>query len=77
MACLEEPVHARVASTVPTLLTKPTIACPRCDGPRVIALAVSAENAFAWHECEDCRYLWALPNGWTVRREAYRTRLDD
>ena len=51
---------------VPTLLTRPTRACPRCDRPRLRPLAVNRFGSFAWHECEDCLYLWAVPHGWAV-----------
>ena len=39
--------------------------CPRCDSVRTRALAVDAESAFTWRECEDCAHLWAVPQGWT------------
>lgn len=48
-------------TTVPTLLTRPATACPRCDDSRVVPLAVDSESSFAWYECEACKYLWALP----------------
>jgi hypothetical protein len=56
------------ATILPTLLNHPTRACPRCDRRRLRALAVNAFGAFAWHECEDCSYLWAVPQGWTPER---------
>jgi hypothetical protein len=59
------------ASTVPTLLARPTRACPRCDRRRLRALAVNAFGDFAWHECEDCFYLWAVPHGWTPARSSH------
>jgi hypothetical protein len=54
--------------TTPTLLVHPTTACPRCDGGRIVALAV-AETSFAWYECAECRHLWAIPHGWTPHAE--------
>jgi hypothetical protein len=56
------------AVILPTLLNHPTRACPRCDRRRLRALAVNAFGAFAWHECEDCSYLWAVPQGWIPER---------
>ena len=53
---------------VPTLLNHPTRACPRCDRRRLRALPINAFGSFAWHECEDCSYLWAVPQGWTPER---------
>ncbi len=60
---------------VPTLLNHPTRACPRCDRRRLRALPVNAFGDFAWHECEDCTYLWAVPHGWTPERNAYLPRV--
>jgi hypothetical protein len=51
---------------VPTSV--PMRACPRCDQPHLRALAVNTSEVFAWHECEDCSYLWAVPQGWTPER---------
>ncbi len=51
-------------NTAPTLLTRPSIACPRCDGRR-IDLAVNTQSSFVWRECEDCHHLWAIPAEWT------------
>jgi Zn ribbon nucleic-acid-binding protein len=56
--------------TVPTLLLHPTTACPRCDGRRILALATNTENRFAWHECHECGYLWAVPHGWMTDADA-------
>jgi len=58
----EEPMTVR--RTVPTLLLHPTTSCPRCDGRRILALAVNTGSQFAWHECHQCGYLWAIPYGW-------------
>ena len=55
--------------TAPTLLVHPTTACPRCDGGRILALAVTADSSFAWRECEECRHLWALPRAWTAQAD--------
>lgn len=55
----------RPMATTPTLLIRPTTACPRCDDTRVVKLAHDIDGAFAWHECADCSYLWATPFGWT------------
>lgn len=53
----------------PTLMTRPRSHCPRCDGPRVMALmAANVDDHFAWRECEDCGYLWALPRGLSPER---------
>lgn len=60
---------------VPTLLNHPTRACPRCDRRRLRALPVNAFGAFAWHECEDCSYLWAVPHGWTPERDVHLPRV--
>ena len=60
-----------IPTIVPTLLNHPTRRCPRCDRPRLRALAVNAFGAFAWHECEDCSYLWAVPHGWTPARSGH------
>jgi hypothetical protein len=49
----------------PSLFETSSGACPRCDGAHVIALAVDLGSAFAWHECQVCQHLWALPQGWT------------
>ena len=49
----------------PTLLASARSACPRCVGRHVVALTVQTDSIFKWHECSDCGYLWALPNGWT------------
>jgi hypothetical protein len=54
-----------VRRTVPTLLLHPTTSCPRCDRRRILALPVNTDSQFAWHECHDCGYLWAIPHGWT------------
>ena len=35
--------------------------CPRCGAPRVLALAIDRQSTVEWHECDDCRYLWAVP----------------
>jgi transcription elongation factor Elf1 len=45
---------------VPTLLTCPATACPRCDDHRIVLFAVDAERSFVWYECEGCEYLWEL-----------------
>ena len=58
------------ATIVPTLMNHPLHACPRCDRRRLRALAVNEFGAFAWHECEDCSYLWAVPQGWTPERSS-------
>ena len=51
-----------VNDTVPTLLLYSTTSCPRCEGRRILAHAVSTESQFAWHECHECGYLWAIPS---------------
>ena len=51
---------------VSTLLSQPAPTCPRCDRRRIRALALNAFAQFAWHECEECLYLWAVPQGWTL-----------
>ena len=36
--------------------------CPRCDGILVRDLPVVAVGStFDWHECQECGYLWAIP----------------
>ena len=57
---------------LPTLLTTPTRACPRCDSNRVLAIAAVVDNAFDWRECEECAYLWAIPRGWTAHEDFRR-----
>jgi hypothetical protein len=65
MALLEKPVSAiRSRFTAPTLYTRPKVACPRCDGRRLVVLDASRANPYLWHECSDCQHLWALPRGW-------------
>jgi transcription elongation factor Elf1 len=56
--------------TTPTLLVHPTTACPRCDGERIVALALDTERSFAWYECAECNHLWAIPRGWTPHAES-------
>ena len=56
------------SALVPTLLTHPTTACPRCDGPRIVLLGSADDREFDWRECEECGHLWALPPGWTPHR---------
>lgn len=58
----------KTRTTIPTLLIHPTRACPRCDQRRLRPLAVNSSAVFAWHECEDCAYLWAVPQGWSPER---------
>jgi hypothetical protein len=53
------------STTLPTLLTKPTPACPRCDGQGVHGVTVDTWSAFEWRECDGCSHLWAIPRGWT------------
>lgn len=53
-----------LSTTTPTLLTRPTQGRPRCDGRRIAGVAVDADTAYEWRECEDCSYLWATPRGW-------------
>ena len=55
--------------TTPTLLANSLSACPRCASAHVVALAIQIDSTFKWHECSDCDYLWALPNGWTPHPE--------
>ena len=57
-----------VNQTVSTLL-QPTTSCPRCDGEGIIPLPIAIESQFAWHECHECDYLWAIPHGWTPHAE--------
>jgi hypothetical protein len=61
-------------TTAPTLLTRASEACPRCDGRRILGVAVNADNSFAWHECEECQYLWAIPHGWLSHAEPQAPR---
>jgi hypothetical protein len=61
----------RASATAATLLINPTTACPRCNGRRVLGLAVNIDSSFAWHECEECRHLWAIPRGWTPHPEPH------
>jgi hypothetical protein len=56
-------------ATAPTLLNQPTAACPRCNGRRLLQLVAHPDSEFEWRECEDCRYLWAIPHGWTPHAE--------
>ena len=63
----EEPVHSAIRQ--PALLLHPRSACPRCDRPRVLALAPNIDSVFAWYECEDCGHLWSVPKGWTPHHE--------
>ena len=44
-------------------------ACPRCDSERVVSIGVERDSVFAWHECAECRHLWAVPSGWTPHGE--------
>jgi len=59
-----------IHSNSPTLLLDPVTACPRCNGPHVLALAERLDSSFAWRECEDCAHLWAIPRGWTPHAES-------
>jgi len=69
MALLEEPVPA-LPFPAPTLYIRPTVACPRCDGRQVLQLEGTHSNPYHWHECEDCKHLWALPRGWAANKWA-------
>ena len=69
MAVLEESVPA-LHFPVPTLFTRPTVACPRCDGLHVMHLEGTHSNPYLWHECDDCKHLWALPRGWAANESS-------
>jgi hypothetical protein len=56
-------------SLAPTLLIQPDRRCPRCDSARLTHLPIEAASVFSWHECGACRYLWALPLGWSPHPE--------
>ena len=58
-----------VNHTVSTLFLHPTTSCPRCDGPRILALSVNTDSQFAWHESHECGHLRAIPQGWTRHDE--------
>jgi hypothetical protein len=60
-------MHINASSPGPPVY--PLTSCPRCDGRRIVALAPHSDSSFAWHECEECRHLWALPSGWTLHPE--------
>ena len=59
----------------PTLLIQPERHCPRCDSARLDHLPVETASVFSWHECGECRHLWALPLGWPPRRPATHREL--
>ena len=60
-------MHSHTSSPGPPVY--PLASCPRCEGRRIVPLAPNADSSFAWHECEECRHLWALPRGWTPHPE--------
>jgi hypothetical protein len=61
-----------VNETVSTLLLHPRTSCPRCDGRQILALSVNPDSQFAWHECDECGHLWAIPHGWTPHQPGPR-----
>ena len=59
-------------SLAPTILIQPARRCPRCDSGSLAHLPLETISIFSWHECDDCRYLWALPLGWSPHPESTR-----
>lgn len=62
-------------ATTPTLLTRPTRACPRCDDNRIRAQGDDELGAFDWYECQQCGHLWAIPHGWKPHAVSHVARI--